>query len=185
MRAVFALCAAATAACWSVVCGPSSAQRIRPFSTAPPTHTPTNTRNSTAPPPSHPFAAVPEPGAGLLDDGANAAPCAVGFYSYGYNRRPCARCPRSLTTAAAGAASKWDCACPPGYRYSDEAAVPCGYGYWRAGVGLSAACTPCGLGLTTPTVTAASQAECALAKPGYRLDMSGASVAAVACDAGL
>lgn len=128
---------------------------------------------------------VPQPGSGLLADEVNAAACAVGFYSYGFARKPCLSCPRSLTTAGTGSASRWKCACPPGYRYSDEQAVPCGLGFWKSGVDFSTVCTPCGLGLTTATTTSTSAAHCSLAKRGYALTKSGATVTgAVQCSAG-
>ena len=157
-------------------------------------------------------------------DAVNAAPCPVGSFSYGYARRPCARCPGSFTTAGPGTASKWQCgaprrrrapcfcrhcfaarqpapachflnapsttpplaACPPGYRYRDDAAVACGFGSYKPGVNFALACTPCAQGLTTATGTAASEAECVLARPGFRLAKSGATVTgAVACGPGL
>jgi hypothetical protein len=174
---------------------------------------------------------VPQPGTGLASNGANAQACPVGFYSYGYARRPCARCPRTFTTAGAGAASKWKCggwpgvlglglrgstaaweglphpastaahpaaravpcrprpllfsACPPGYRYNDDSAVPCGFGYYKPGIDFAVACTRCAAGLTTPTTTAGSAADCRLAAPGYKLVKSGDAVTGAApCGAG-
>lgn len=128
---------------------------------------------------------VPQPGAGLLADNVNAAACDVGSYSYGYARKPCVPCPRTFTTPGTGASSKWKCATPPGYRYADEQAAPCGFGYWKSGVDFSVACTACGTGLTTPTAASASAAECVLAKPGYYLDKTGSTVnGALPCSVG-
>lgn len=77
-------------------------------------------------------------------------------------------------------------ACPPGFRYADDAAVACGNGFWKAGVDYALACTPCGQGRTTASVTASSAAECALARPGYRLVKSGGAVTgALPCGIGL
>lgn len=74
---------------------------------------------------------------------------------------------------------------PPGYRYSDESAVPCGFGSYKAGVDFSTVCTRCGAGLTTATTTASAAADCRLARPGYRLIKSGGDVAgAAACGKG-
>jgi hypothetical protein len=77
-------------------------------------------------------------------------------------------------------------ACPPGYRYRDESASPCGLGFWKAGVDFAVACSACGAGLTTATTTSGSAADCALAKAGYRLDKTGGVVTgAAACGVGL
>lgn len=129
---------------------------------------------------------VPVPGTGLLSDGANAQACAVGFYSYGLTRRPCQRCPGTFTTSGAGANSKWQCGCPPGFRYRGETAIPCGFGFYKSGVDFSTACTRCPTGLTTPTVTAGAASDCRLARPGYRLtkDGDGAVTGAAACGSG-
>ena len=63
--------------------------------------------------------------------------------------------------------------------------MPCGVGSWKAGIDFSTVCTPCGVGLTTATTTATSAADCSLAKWGYRLVKSGATVTgAVQCSAG-
>ncbi|KAI8470420.1 MAG: hypothetical protein J3K34DRAFT_420465 [Monoraphidium minutum] len=128
---------------------------------------------------------VPQPGSGLLSDDSNAAACAIGFYSYGFARKPCLSCPRTFTTAGYGASSRWRCACPPGHRYSDDQAVACGFGFWKAGVDFAVACTPCGIGRTTPTNTASTAADCHLAKPGFRLvKVEGVVQSAAACGTG-
>jgi hypothetical protein len=76
-------------------------------------------------------------------------------------------------------------ATPPGYRYSDEQSMPCGFGAWKASVDFAAACTPCGPGRTTATATSTQASDCGLAKPGYRLIKNGSTVTgAVACAAG-
>ncbi|KAI8467397.1 MAG: hypothetical protein J3K34DRAFT_460421, partial [Monoraphidium minutum] len=128
---------------------------------------------------------VPQPGSGLLSDDLNAAACPVGFYSYGFARKPCLSCPRTFTTAGTGASSRWRCACPPGHRYSDDQAVACGFGFWKAGVDFAVACTPCGIGRTTQTNTASAAADCRLAKRGYRLvKVEGVVQSAAACGTG-
>ena len=99
--------------------------------------------------------------------------CALGTYSPGWDKMPCASCGTGYTTATVGSTDVGNCTVAAGY-YQTDASVPpsaCPKGtYSPAGspVGAAASCTPCPAGRTTLDAgKAGSEFECNVCEAGY------------------
>jgi len=107
--------------------------------------------------------------------------CAVGFYNPDSAQRACIQCPTIQdlegVTKSLGATSSSDCKekCAAGNYYDEvtDLCRPCGHGRYQAAEGKFT-CDLCGVGLTTRTKKAISQAECrADCEDGQQLSING------------
>jgi len=107
--------------------------------------------------------------------------CAVGFYNPDSAQRACIQCPTIQdlegVTKSLGATSSSDCKekCAAGNYYDEvtDLCRPCGHGRYQADEGKFT-CDLCGVGLTTRTKKAISQAECrADCEDGQQLSING------------
>jgi len=107
--------------------------------------------------------------------------CAVGFYNPDFAQRACIKCPAVQdlegVTKDLGSTKSSDCKqkCAAGHFYDEPTNLcrPCGFGNYQPEEGQFR-CELCGVGLTTRTKRATSEAECREdCQSGYQLGLTG------------
>lgn len=66
---------------------------------------------------------ITQPGTAFVRGPGTAAPCSMGTYNDGLNKRNCTRCPVGMSTASTGASSFGSCLALPGWFYQVSTAT--------------------------------------------------------------